>query len=175
MVVEARRGKGRTTVAGAGRGRRADWYVGVVFALLLGLTLVACGDDEDDDGNEADTRNDDPAVSSISDASPAAGTPGRGGLAQDADTVTVEIKDGKLDPETVSGTVGLPFIMTVRGDGSAHVLDIQDLVADYPIAADGETPVQFTVAEGSEGDKDILLDGEEAGTFRSQDVGGISE
>lgn len=67
-------------------------------------------------------------VKSLYDASPAVGVPGRGGLPQDANTGSVTIKNGKIDPGTIDAQVGLPYILTVTGDGQEHTIEIQDLV-----------------------------------------------
>lgn len=82
------------------------------------------------------------------------------------------IKDGKLDPDRVEGQVGLPFVLTVTGDAQPHTLVIEGLVTGQKIMANAQSLVQFTVAEGSEGNKDILLDGKKAGTFAAQSASG---
>ena len=161
-------------MVGMGRGMGCAWLRAAALALLVGVALVACGDeDEDDVGENLDARPEATEMGAIFAASPAAGTPARGGLAQDLETARVTISEGKLDPDRVEAQVGLPFVLTVEGDGQPHTLVIQDLVAETQIAAQGATEVQMNVPEGSEGQKDILLDGEEAGTLVVQGPGGI--
>lgn len=142
----------------------------MAFALLVTATLASCGrrDEEGGGDTELDARNEATEVGAIFNASPEAlASPSRVDLPQDADTAEATIKDGKLDPDTIEGQSGLPFILTVTGDGQDHTLAIQGLVAETPIKAQGDTQVPFTVS-GEPGDKEILLDGKEAGTFRVQ-------
>jgi hypothetical protein len=63
--------------------------------------------------------------------------------------------------------------MIINGDGTEHTLEIEGLVDSQTIAAEGQTQVQFTVAEQT-GEFPILIDGEEAGLFASQSASGIS-
>ena len=164
-------------MAGAGFPRRGGRRRGLALVVLLSLTLAACGGEEEaDDGeNEFDAGGEPTAVRSILDASPEAlASPSTVDLPQDAGTATVAIRDGALEPDTIEGQIGQPFILTVEGDGAEHTLAIEGLVDEEPIAAEGETLVQFTV-EGEAGDKAILLDGEEAGTFRAQAAGGLTD
>jgi len=149
----------------------------VPLLLVLVFLLAACGgdDDEGDTADNLDTRPEPTEMGAILSASPAAGTPARGGLAQDLESARVAIREGKLDPGQVEAQVGFPFVLTVEGDGQPHSLVIQDLVAETQINAQGETQVQLNVPEDSEGDKAILLDGEEAGTLEVQGAGGVPE
>ena len=161
----------------SGWSRRGAWLRWAAFALLITVALAACGrrDEEGGGDTELDARNEATQVNTIFNASPEAlASPARVDLPQDAETVTVAIKDGGIDPDTIEGHVGLPFILTVQGDGAAHMLEIRDLVAATPINPQGETLVQFTVPEGA-GEQDILLDGQKVGTFQAQAAGGISE
>ena len=167
-------GKGRVGVIESNRRRRGNWFRGVALVTLVGLALVACGDDEDEDENELDVRAESTAAMTMFDASPAAGTPGRGGLPQDATTETVTIEGGELDPELIEGQVGESYVLTVRSD-AAHTFAIDGIVTETQIAANQDNLVQFTVPEQGEGDKNILIDGEEAGTFRVQEAGGVTD
>ena len=163
-------------MGGSGAGWRGWWRM-LVLALLVGITLAACGE-EDADSEVTDnqsTRPEPTEMGAILSASPAAGTPGRGGLAQDLESARVTIQDGKLDPDRVEAQVGFPFVLTVVGDGQPHTLVIQDFVAETQIAPQGETQIQLSVPEGAEGEKDILLDGQDAGTFAAQGAGGITD
>ncbi len=160
---------------GMGRGMLVGWLRGFALALLLGAALVACGGDDDDTSDNMDTRPEPTEMGAILAASPAIGTPARSGLTQDLESDRAAIRDGNLDPDRFQAQVGLPFVLTIEGDGQPHTLVIQDLVAETQIAAEGETQVQLNVPEGSEGDKPILLDGEEAGTLEVQGAGGVPE
>ena len=146
----------------------------MALVALLGFALVACGDDEDEDEDELDVRAESTAAMTMFDASPAAGTPGRGGLPQDAATETLTIANGEIDPELIEGQVGEAFVLTVRSD-AAHTFAIDDIVTEQQIAANQDNLIQFTVPEQGEGDKNILIDGEEAGTFRVQEAGGVTD
>ena len=159
---------------GSNRRGRGGWLRGVALVALVGFALVACGDDEDEDENELDVRAESTAAMTMFDASPAAGTPGRGGLPQDATTETVTIEGGELDPELIEGQVGESYVLTVRSD-AAHTFAIDGIVTETQIAANQDNLVQFTVPEQGEGDKNILIDGEEAGTFRVQQAGGVTD
>lgn len=148
----------------------------LALALLAAGALVACGgEDEPAATDSLDTRPEPTETGAIRNASPAVGSPARGGLTQDLETDRVAIVDGRLDPDRVEGQVGIPFVLTIEGDGQTHTFAIQDLVTEQEIAAQGETPIELNVPEGSEGDKQILLDGEEAGTLSVQGAGGVPE
>ena len=62
----------------------------------------------------------------------------------------------------------------VEGDGTEHTLEIEELVAETTIAAEGQTTIDFTVV-GDSGELDILLDGEPVGTFERQSAGGVTD
>ena len=143
------------------------------LALVAVLALAACGD-EDDNGDEGvgDARPEETVAAFLADASPAAGTPARGEIPQDANAIAVTVSDGALDPDTIDAQVGLPLVLTVTGDGTAHTLEIEELVAETQVAANGETAIPFTLPEGTTGDHTILLDGEDAGTLRVTGAGG---
>ena len=169
-------------MARAGWSGAGGWLRALALALVVSLALVACGRDEEEPANgaangdnELDARNETPAVQTIFDASPEAlASPSTVDLPQDAGTATVSIEDGKLDPDTVEGQVGQPFILTVTGDGQAHTLEIEGLVNETSINPQGETLGHFTVG-GEAGDRRILLDGNEAGTLKAQSAGGITD
>lgn len=137
---------------------------------VLGSLLLAAGCGTSDEAK--DSRPEATTVKSLYDASPAVGVPGRGGLPQDAETESVTIKDGKIDPDVAEAQVALPFILTVTGDGQAHTIEIKDLVNSIPVKAQGETLVQVNIPEGADGEKDILIDGKKAGTLRVTGAGG---
>ena len=154
-------------------------FRGTALTVLASLALVACGGDDGEGGTGAednnDTRPEATEVQPIYNASPAYGTPARSGLAQDAVTETVRIENGEIDPDMLEGQAGLPYLLTVEGDGQPHTLVITDLVAEQQIAPTGQTQVQLNVPENISGDRDILLDGEQAGTFRIQGAGGVPD
>jgi hypothetical protein len=146
---------------------------GTGFAVLaVCLVLAACGDDDDDNEPSSGTgRNEgSPVTTNLGDASPVASPRS---LPQDAESATVTIEGGKLDPDRVTGQTGLPFILIVNGDGAQHTLAIEDLVSGATINAEGATEVTFTVSDDTTGELTITLDGEEAGTFVAQGPGGI--
>ncbi len=145
-------------------------YRWIVLAFVACLTVVACGEDED-----KNTENPSTVVNRVFDASPAAGTPGRGGLPTDADTATVAIKDGRLDPDNIEGNVGMAFILIVNGDGQPHTLEIEGLVDSENVNAQGQTQIDFTIPEEGAGTKTIRLDGKEAGTFEAMTAGGSTD
>ena len=177
-------------MSGTGSGL-ARWGRMLALSLMLGVALAACGGDDGEEagGDALDARPEptergaivaaSPGVASPAGGSPAAGspvaTPARSGLSQDVESDRVSIQDGELEPNRVAAQVGIPFVLTVEGDGQPHTLVIENLVAETQIAAQGETQVQLNVPEGSEGDHPILLDGEEAGILEAQGAGGISD
>ena len=162
----------------SGRGWLGGRFRGTALALLASLALAACGG-EDEGGTGAednnDTRPEATEAQPIYNASPAYGTPGRSGLAQDATTETVRIENGELDPELLEGQSGFPYILTVEGDGQPHTLTITDLVAEQQIAPQGQTQIQLNIPENTSGELDILLDGKRAGTFRIEGAGGAPD
>jgi hypothetical protein len=160
----------------------------LALSLMLGVALAACGGDEAEEGggDALDTRPEPTERGAILAASPGIASPGaspvggspvatpaRSGLTQDLESDRVSIQDGELDPDRVVAQVGIPFVLTVEGDGQPHTLAIEGLVTETQIAAQGETQVQLNVPEGSEGDHPILLDGEEAGTLAVEGAGGV--
>lgn len=144
---------------------------------MVGVALVACGGEDEGSisDNNLDTRPEATERGVIAGASPAIGTPARGRLPQDLNSDRVAIEDGDLDPDRFEAQVEIPYVLTVEGDGEAHTLAIEDLVTETEIAAEGETQVQVNIPPGSEGDKAILLDGEEAGTLAVLGAGGVPE
>ena len=149
--------------------RRWRWLRGLALVLVVSVALAACGGDDDDD-DDLSVRTDPGESSSVIDASPGANT-----LPQDAVVETIEITDDGIDPGTIEARVGFPVVLTVVGDGEAHTMEIGNYVNDTAIDADGETLVQFTVPEDTEGEVDILLDGESVGIFRAQAAGGLTD
>jgi len=136
----------------------------------IGSILLAVGCGKSDDAK--DGRPEPTSVQSLYDASPAPGVPGRGGLPQDANTGSVTIKNGKIDPDTIDTQVGLPYILTVTSDGQPHRIGIEGLVTAQQVKAQGDTLVQMNIPEGADGEKDILIDGKKAGTLRVTGAGG---
>ena len=176
-------------MSGSGWGL-ARWSRTLAMSLLVGVALAACGGDDGEEAtdNNLDTRPEPTERGAILAASPGApaspgaspgaspvATPARSGLSQDLESDRVSIQDGELDPDRVEAQVGIPFVLTVEGDGQPHTLAIEGLVNETQIAPQGETQVQLNVPEGSEGDHPILLDGEEAGTLAAQGAGGVPD
>ncbi len=149
------------------------------MVVLTSLALAACGGDDEEGGTGAEDNNDTrpraTEAQPIYNASPAYGSPARSGLAQDAETETVRIENGEIDPDLLEGQTGLPYILTVEGDGQPHTFAVTDLVAEQQIAPQGQTQVQLNIPENISGDRDILLDGEQVGTFRIQGAGGAPD
>ena len=108
-------------------------------------------------------------VKSLYDAPPAVGVPGGGGLPHDANTGSVTIKNGKIDPGTIDAQVGLPYILTVRSTRSRSRISSPR----KKVKAQGDTLIQGNISEGVEGEKKVLVDGTEAGTLRVQGAGGV--
>lgn len=154
--------------------RHARW---LVVALVVGLSLAACGEEEEseDPGNTGGNVAS-PVNRALSAASPQPGSVARGNLPQDGGTETVAIKDGKLDPDNVESQAGQPFVLIVQGDGTPHTLEIEGIVTGQEIPANQTTEVSFAVPDQDTGTTRILLDGQEAGTFSVQNVaGGIND
>lgn len=168
--------EGAAAVSGAGPGRWGGAVRGLALALVTGAALVGCGgEDEPATTGAEDARPEATETGAIRSASPAVGSPARGGLTQDLESSRVTIANGKLDPDRIEAQAGIPFVLTVEGDGQTHTFVVQDLVAETQIAAQGATEVQLNVPEGTEGDKQILLDGQEAGTLSVQGAGGVPD
>ena len=129
--------------------------------LLLTVTLAACGPTQPgaDSGTEV--------------TPPVPLSPVAGEIPEETTLITATIEDGALNPDRLTGQIGTAVELVVTGDGEEHTLAIEDLVADTPIAAEGDTTVAFTVG-GDPGELDITLDGDPAGTFERQDAGGAT-
>ncbi len=150
--------------------RRARW---LASAFVISLSLVACGgDEENEDPGNTGGNIASPVNRALSVASPQPGSVARGNLPQDGATETVTIKDGKLDPDNIESQAGLPFVLIVEGDGERHTLEIEGIVNSQEIAANQTTEVSFAVPQQDTGTARILLDGQEAGAFSVQNVGG---
>lgn len=130
---------------------------GVVAMLAIGL--VACGDTPDT-GTEV--------------TPPVPLSPTAGEIPEETSLATATITEDGLDPDRFAGQIGTAFELGIEGNGTEHTLLIQDMVDETPIAAEGTTTVAFTI-EGEPGQSDILLDGEIAGVFERQSVGGMTE
>ena len=139
------------------------------LAVFASAAVVACGGEDE----EKNTENPSTVVNQVFNASPMAGTPGRSGLPTDADTATVSIREGKLDPDNIEGTVGMPYVLIVNGDGQPHTIEIDGLVDSQNVNAQGQTQVSFTIETA--GTMTIRLDGKEAGTFEAQTAGGATD
>ena len=127
--------------------------------MLGALGLAACGDTPD---------------SGTQITPPVPLSPTAGEIPEETFQATATITDEGLDPDQFAGQVGTAFQLVIAGDGTEHTLVIEELVAETPIAPEGETTIDFTVV-GDPGPLDILLDGERAGTFERQSASGITE
>lgn len=173
---------------------RWAWVRNGGVALLLGAVLTACGGETVEDAEEAAQDGGSEPVSTLTEgvtgetvvlASPRPdtrdlgrvatpqGTPALENVAIEAEGTIVSLVDGRLEPDRLEGTPGDAFVMTINGDGTEHTFEIEGLVDEQTIAADGPTQIQFTVAE-EPGEFPILIDGAEAGTFAAMSASGIS-
>jgi hypothetical protein len=126
---------------------------------LLALVLAACGE-LPDTGTEV--------------TPPVPLSPIAGEIPEETFAATATIEGGRLQPDRFGGVVGTAFQLVITGDGTEHTLVIQELVAETPIAAEGETTISFTIV-GDPGELEITLDGEPAGIFERQSPGGATD
>ena len=131
---------------------------GAVLAIVT-LSLVACGE----------------AANTGTEITPSAPlSPTAGEIPEETFQAMATITDKGLDPSNFTGQVGSAFQLVIAGDGTEHMLVIQELVEETAVAASGETTIDFTV-EGDPGPLEITLDGEPAGTFERQSASGMTE
>jgi hypothetical protein len=142
-------------LAGRSLGRAA-------VVLLVALSLAACGPMPEPAAPTADTGEP---------IRPAA-SPDAGEVPELTNQATATIVDGRLEPNVFAGPIGTAFQLMVTGDGTEHTLAIEELVDDFPIAAEGETAIGFTIV-GEPGILQITLDGEPAGEFERQSPSGV--
>ena len=130
--------------------------------MLIALGLVACGETAApvDPGEQI--------------TPPVPFSPTAGEIPEETVQATATITDGGLDPNQFAGVSGTAFRLVVTGDGAEHTLEIEELVAETPIAPEGETTIDFTVV-GDPGTLDILLDGTSVGTFERQGASGATD
>ncbi|MBW3631915.1 MAG: hypothetical protein KY456_02685 [Chloroflexi bacterium] len=141
------------------RRREGLGFIRSAAIVLVALGLTACGESIE------------PATQITP---PVPFTPTAGEIPEDTFQATATITDEGLEPDRFAGQVGTAFRLIVEGDGAEHTLVIEELVAETPIAAEGQTIIDFTVV-GDPGLLDILLDGEVAGTFERQSASGATE
>ena len=127
--------------------------------MLIALGLVACGETAApvDPGTQI--------------TPPVPFSPTAGEIPEETFQAAATITDGGLEPNQFAAVSGTAFQLVITGDGTEHILEIQELVAETPIAPEGETTIDFTVV-GDSGELDILLDGEAVGTFERQSPSG---
>jgi primosomal protein N' (replication factor Y) len=134
---------------------RSPLFRGLAVVVLT-LSLAACGN-QPDTGTQI--------------TPPVPNSPTAGEMPDKTFEATAKIVNGKLDPPQFAGQVGTAFRLAVTGDGKEHTLAIAELVDGKTIAPSGVTNVTFTI-EGQPGELEITLDGNPAGTFQRQSVGG---
>jgi hypothetical protein len=140
--------------------RRAAWTFNRGAAIaLVAFGLVACGETAApvDPGTQI--------------TPPVPFSPTAGEIPEETFQATATITDEGLDPDQFSAVSGTAFQLVIKGDGSEHTLEIEELVAATAIAAEGETAIDFTVT-GEPATLDILLDGKAVGTFERQAASG---
>ena len=145
-VIKSRRREGLVLIRGAA-------------IVLVALGLAACGESVEP-GTEI--------------TPPVPLSPTSGEIPEDTFQATATITDEGLEPDRFTGQVGTAFQLVIEGNGTEHTLEIEELVAETTIAAEGPTTINFTVV-GDSGELDILLDGEVAGTFERQSASGATD
>ncbi len=141
------------------RRREGFGFIRRAAVVLVALALAACGESVEP-GTEI--------------TPPVPLSPTSGEIPEDTFQATANITDEGLEPDRFAGQVGTAFQLVVEGDGAEHTLEIEELVAATPIAAEGSTTIDFTIV-GDSGELDILLDGEVAGTFERQSASGATD
>jgi hypothetical protein len=101
-------------------------------------------------------------------------SPAAGEIPEDTFMATATITEDGLDPDLFAGRIGTAFELVIEGDGTEHILLIEEMVGETTIAPEGSTSIAFTI-EGEPGISDIFLDGEMAGTFERLIAGGIDD
>jgi hypothetical protein len=140
--------------------RRGAWtFSREAVVAFIALGLVACGETAApvDPGTQI--------------TPPVPFSPTAGEIPEETFQATATITDEGLDPDQFSAVSGTAFQLVITGDGAEHTLEIEELVAETPIAAEGETAIDFTVT-GEPGTLDILLDGKAVATFERQAASG---
>jgi hypothetical protein len=143
--------------------RRGAWtFSRRAAVVLIALGLVACGETAApvDPGTQI--------------TPPVPFSPTAGEIPEETFQATATITDEGLDPNQFAAVSGTAFQLVITGDGAEHTLVIEELVAETPIAPEGETTIDFTVV-GDPGTLDILLDGTSVGTFERQAASGATD
>ena len=141
------------------RRRERFGFIRSAAVVVVALALVACGESVEP-GTEV--------------TPPVPLSPTSGEIPEDTFQATATITDEGLEPDRFAGQVGTAFQLVIEGNGTEHTLEIEELVAETAIAAEGQTTIDFTVV-GDSGELDILLDGEVAGTFERQSASGATD
>jgi hypothetical protein len=139
--------------------RKAYTLYRAVAVAALAAGLAACGD-LPETGTEV--------------TPPVPLSPAAGEIPEDTFMATATITEDGLDPDLFSGRIGTAFELVIEGDGTEHILLIEEMVGETTIAPEGSTSIAFTI-EGEPGISDIFLDGEMAGTFERLIAGGIDD
>ena len=139
--------------------RKAYTLYRAVAVAALAAGLAACGD-LPETGTEV--------------TPPVPLSPAAGEIPEDTFMATATITEDGLDPNRFAGRIGTAFELVIEGDGTEHILLIEEMVGETTIAPEGSTSIAFTI-EGEPGISDIFLDGEMAGTFERLIAGGIDD
>ncbi|MCD6029512.1 MAG: hypothetical protein K0S78_1686 [Thermomicrobiales bacterium] len=139
--------------------RKAYTLYRAVAVAALAAGLAACGD-LPETGTEV--------------TPPVPLSPAAGEIPEDTFMATATITEDGLDPDLFAGRIGTAFELVIEGDGTEHILLIEEMVGETTIAPEGSTSIAFTI-EGEPGISDIFLDGEMAGTFERLIAGGIDD
>jgi hypothetical protein len=143
--------------------RRGAWtFSRGAAVVLIALGLVACGETAS------------PVDSGTQITPPVPLSPTSGEIPEETFQATATITNGGLDPNQFAAVTGTAFQLVINGDGKEHTFEIQELVAPRPIAAEGQTKIDFTV-DGDPGELNILLDGKSVGKFERQAASGAAD
>src|SRR5215210_1835081 len=107
--------------------RRGAWtFSRGAAVVLIALSVVACGETAA------------PADPGSQITPPVPLSPTAGEIPEETFQATATITEEGLDPDQFSGVSGTAFQLVIKGDGTEHTLEIQELVAPTSIAPEGE-------------------------------------
>ncbi|MFN8593081.1 MAG: hypothetical protein U0031_16620 [Thermomicrobiales bacterium] len=140
---------------------KMDRLKGTAVIVGLSLAVTACGPGAAPPAAETGTQ----------------ARPGASPNAQQVPDLTNQtnatLANGSLTPDRFAGRIGDAYRLVVSGDGAEHTLAIEGLVAAMTIAAQGDTPVEFTIV-GDPGISQITVDGKPAGEFERRSASGAT-